>query len=141
MTVASLIVLSSRSTCPLVQGGLHLGQTMLNAVLVTDPVEDVMEGVEIAGPIGELNAVVRQNRMDGIGYSLDQIAQELGCIHLSGFGVKLDEGKLGRSINGHKQIELALSGLDFSDIDVKVANGVTLELLFWLLVALDFRQS
>lgn len=36
---------------------LHFGQAMLNTVLVTDPVEDVMESVEIAGPIGELNAI------------------------------------------------------------------------------------
>lgn len=93
----------------------------LNIVLVTHAVEDVMESVEIAGPIGELSAIVRQNSMDSIGHSLDQIAQELGCIHLSSFGVKLDEGKLGCSINRHKKIELALSGLDLSDIDVRTS--------------------
>lgn len=120
---------------------LHLGQAMLNAVLVTHPVEDVMEGIFMPLLIGELDAVVRQNRMDGIRNCFDQIAQELGCIHLSGFGIELNEGKLGCSINGNKEIELALGRLHLGNIDVKVANWVTLKLLLRLLVPLDLRQS
>ena len=44
----------------------HLGQTVLDTVFITNPVEDVMEGINIAGPIGELDAVIAQNRVDFI---------------------------------------------------------------------------
>lgn len=50
---------------------LHLDQPVFDIVLVTDAVEDVIEGVAIASPICELNAIVYQNRMDGIGHSID----------------------------------------------------------------------
>jgi len=37
---------------------LHFGQAVFDSFLVTDPVEDVVEGVFVAGLIGELDTVV-----------------------------------------------------------------------------------
>jgi len=39
-------------------GMLHFGQAVFDSFLVTDPVEDVVEGVFVAGLIGELDTVV-----------------------------------------------------------------------------------
>ncbi len=43
----------------------HLCQAMLDIVVITTPVEDVMEGIFMPFLIGELDAVICQNRMDG----------------------------------------------------------------------------
>lgn len=59
---------------------LHLGQTMLNAVLVADAVEDVIAGIFIPLLIGELDAIICENGLDAVRDCLDQIAQELGCV-------------------------------------------------------------
>jgi len=48
-----------------------------------DAIEDVFEGVAVAGPIGELDAVISQHGMDGVRHSGDQFAQKLGCRHLA----------------------------------------------------------
>lgn len=51
---------------------LQLRQTMLDVVFVTDPIEDVVEGICVAGPIGELDTIVGQYyRMDFIGNGFD----------------------------------------------------------------------
>ncbi|OYR14977.1 integrase, catalytic region domain protein [Brucella thiophenivorans] len=34
----------------------HLGQPMLDAVFVADPIEDVVKIVDVSGPFGELNS-------------------------------------------------------------------------------------
>jgi hypothetical protein len=67
-----------RSTCPFGPGMLYLREAMLDAVVIADPVEDVLEGISITGPISELNAIIGQDGMNGVGHGRDQIAQELG---------------------------------------------------------------
>lgn len=37
-------------------GMLHLGKTMFDAVLIAEPIEDVMRGICVTGSIGELDA-------------------------------------------------------------------------------------
>ena len=56
---------------------VHFGEPVFDAVLVADPVEDVVERIFATGVVGELDAVVRQHRVDGAGDRRDQIAQEL----------------------------------------------------------------
>ncbi len=48
---------------------------MLDGIFVADPIEDVMEGVFVAGAVGKLDAVVGQRGMGGIGHRCDQIPQ------------------------------------------------------------------
>ena len=43
--------------------------------------------------------------------------------------MQLGKGELGGAINGDKQIQLAFLGAYFSDIYVKVADGILLEAL------------
>jgi len=106
---------------------LNPGEPVLDAVLVADPVEDVVESVFVAGLIGELDAVVGQHRMDGVGSGCDEIAQELGCIHLAGFGIELSESEPGRAVNRYKEIQLAFGRLHLGNVDVEVADRVGLE--------------
>jgi hypothetical protein len=54
--------------------------------------------------------------------------------------VPLNEGDLGRAVDRNQQVELALLGSDFRDIDVEVADRVALELGPPRLVALRLGQ-
>ena len=53
----------------------------------------------------------------------------------------LDEGELGVAVDGHQQVELALFRADFGDVDVEVADRISLELLAPGAVALHVRQT
>ena len=53
---------------------------------------------------------------------------------------ELHKGEFARAIDGDKEIELAFGGLDFGDVDVKIADRIGLELLLGGLVAFDLRQ-
>lgn len=68
-------------------GMLDLGESVLNVVLVADPVEDMVEGVFVVRHVGELDAIVGQHGVDGIGDCCDQVAQELGGNHLVGLAM------------------------------------------------------
>ena len=48
-----------------------LGKPALNALLIADPIEDMVEGIFVVRHIGELDAVVGQHRVDGIRDSSD----------------------------------------------------------------------
>jgi hypothetical protein len=57
----------------------------------------------------------------------------------------LHEGKLAGAIDGNVEVELevelAFSGLDLSEVDVEIANQISLELFLRRLAAFDLRQS
>jgi hypothetical protein len=72
-----------------------------------------------------------------VGNGCDEIAQELGCIHLADFGIELSEGELGRAVNRYKEIQPAFGGLHLGDVNVEVADRVGLELLLRLFVTFD----
>jgi hypothetical protein len=122
-------------------GVFHLSQTMLDAVIVADPVEDVLEGISVAGPVGELDAIIGQDGMNGVRHGRDQIAQELSGIHLTGFGIEFCEGELGCPVNRYEEIELALGRLHLSNVDVEITDWVALKLLLRLFVAFHLRQA
>ena len=73
---------------------VDLGQPMLDPMLVTDAIEDVVERLFVVGVVGNLDAVVGEYRVDGTGHSVDQIAQELRCDHLARFFVEFGRGEL-----------------------------------------------
>jgi hypothetical protein len=58
-----------------------------------------------------------------------------------GLLAQLGEGKLGRSVDGHEEVELALFGSHFGNVDGKEANRITLELGTLRLVALGVGQT
>src|SRR3954451_9314650 len=78
--------------------------------------------------------------MDLVGHSLDEGAEEVGGDAPGGFFVQLDKGELGGPVDGHQEIELALSGMDLGDINMEVAERIGLELALARLLALDVRQ-
>ena len=67
--------------------------------------------------------------MDLVGHGGDEVAQEVGGGTARDLLVQFDEGELGRAVDRHEQVELALGGADFGDVDVEVADRVGLELV------------
>lgn len=122
-------------------GMLHFSEPMLDAVIVADPVEDVLEGGPIRGAVGEPDTIVGQDRVNGVRHRHDEIAQELGRVHLASFGIEFCECEFGRSINRHKQIELTLGGLHLRNVDVEIADRIAFELLLRQLVAFHIWQA
>ena len=122
-------------------GVLDLGEPVLNLMLAADPVEDVLEGINVPIMIGELDAIVGQNDVEPVRHGRDQVTQE-GCGgHLPGLLVQFHESELGGAVNSDEEIQLAFSRLNLSNINVKVAEWVGLELLLRRLVAIDLGQS
>lgn len=78
--------------------------------------------------------------MDGVWHCADQMLQELCSNHLAGLGMEFDKSELGSSVNGHKQIELALGCLHLGNVDVEVTDWIALELLLDRLVAFNLWQ-
>ncbi len=119
---------------------LHLGQPVFNDIFVADAIKDVTEIMNVTGAIGELNSVVCQYDIDCVRNRFDQIAQELGCRHLAGFLVQFDIGKLGCPADGDEEVEFALCGLNLSNINVEIADGISFEFLLGRFVTLDLWQ-
>ena len=120
---------------------IDLGEPVLDAVLVTDPIEDVVKRVFMAGVVCELNAVVRQHRVDGVRHSGDEIAEKLGGDHLTRFLMQVGIGELGCPVDGHEQAQLTFGRLHLCDVDVEGTDGIALELLFRRFVAFDLRKT
>ncbi len=60
-------------------GVVDFCQLVLDAVLHTDPVEDMDHRVAGLLPVGKLDAVVSQNGVDPVRQSHNQVAQECKC--------------------------------------------------------------
>ena len=54
---------------------------------------------------------------------------------------QLDEGELAGSVDGHEEVKLSFSSLQFGDVDMEEADGIGFESLLCRLVALDVRQT
>ena len=107
----------------------NFGQAMFNAMSFANPIEDVLEGISIRTAVGKLDPVVSEHRMQLVRNGLYHIAQELGCSHLVGRGMEFGQCELGRSVDSHEEVELALSSLHFGDVNMEIADGVALEAL------------
>ena len=86
-----------------------LGQPMVNTMLVTNPIKDMLKGVKIAFAIRELDAVIGQHRVDLVGYHSHQVPQELSRDQFVGFGMQLGIGKPTGAVNRDKQESLPSS--------------------------------
>ena len=54
---------------------LDLGEPMVDLMLAADPVEDVLEGVNVPLVVGEPDAIIGQHDVDPVGHGSDQVAQ------------------------------------------------------------------
>ena len=79
--------------------------------------------------------------MDLVGDGGDQAAQKEvprgAARHLL---VQLDEGELRRSVDGDDEVEFALRGSNFGEVDMKIADRIGLEFAFGGGFAFDLRQ-
>jgi hypothetical protein len=55
--------------------------------------------------------------------------------------MQFSQSELRRAIDGDEEVEPPLLGVNLSDVDVEVADGIFSELLLRRLVALDFGQA
>ena len=121
-----------------------LRQPVLDPVCFAYHIEAHLPGrssVSVAGLICELNTVVSQDRVDAIGEGLEQIFEELPCSFAVCLVHELRDCKLAGPVNPYEEVELALRGLNFGNVDLKEADGVSLELLPLWHLALDIRQA
>lgn len=101
---------------------------------------DVIRRLAIASGIGEVRAVVGEHRVNAVGHGGGDVAQEVASDPTGGLLALLDNCELGRPVDRDQQVELALFGSHLGQIDVKVADGVRLELRSHRLVAIDIGQ-
>lgn len=118
---------------PVRPGMLHFGEPVLDAVVVADAVEDVLEDVPVLLAVGELDSVVGEHGVNGVRDGSHEVAHELGGGHLAGLLVQFRIGELGGPVDGYEEVELAFGRAHFGDVDVEIADRVALELLLaWL---------
>jgi len=127
-------------------GMLDLGQAMFDSILPAAHIKHMRHvsccrTVRVARRESELDPVVGENRVDLVGDSSDQSFEEGRGGGPSGLLDQLHEGKLAGAIDGNVEVELAFSGLDLSEVDVEIANRISLELFLRRLAAFDLRQS
>ena len=122
-------------------GMIHLGQLVLDVVLIADPVEDVLDVPDVLLTRSELHTVVSQHGVDAVGDGLDQVAQEVGRLRLSSALDETDKDEFAGAIDSDEEPQLAFGCADLSQIDVEVADGISGEALLGWLVAADLGQA
>lgn len=95
---------------------IDLCEPVLDAVLSASHVEHVSHvsrgrPVCVARRIAELDAVVGKHCVDFVSHHLDQGDEEGGCIDAVCLLDQLDEGELGRSVDGNEEVKLAFGRL------------------------------
>lgn len=135
-------------------GMLGLGQAVIDVALGAGVLEgmspealtighgllDLGDGVAPATRCREMDAVVSENGMDLARHRLDEMQKEVGRDSGRRLLMQLDVGELRRSIDGNEEMQLALFGAHFGNVDVEVADRVGLELTLGALAILDVRQ-
>ena len=74
-----------------------------------------------------MGPVVGEDRVDLVGDGGDQAAQEVARRAARHLLMQFDEGELRRSVDGDDELEFAFCCSDFSDVDMKIADRVSLE--------------
>ena len=123
---------------------VRLGEPMLDVVGLADHVEAHLArrgGVAVTRLLGELDAVIDQNRVYSIRYGFEQVFEELPSCSPVSLVDQLRHRKLAGPLNPHEHVQLAFGGLHFGDVDVKEADRVAFEELTLRLVPLDVRQA
>lgn len=88
------------------------------------------------GPLGKLDAVVGQDRVDRIGNLNNQISEEITSDNAYCMLVWLDVGKLRCPVEGNQQLQSAFIARQLGDIDVEVDERIRLEFLLLGLIVL-----
>ena len=75
-----------------------------------------------------MDAVVGEHDLDPVGHGGDKGLQEGARGLRIGLVDELSDRELGGAVDGDEEIELALRGLHFGDVDVEEADRIGLEL-------------
>ena len=110
-------------------GMLDFGQPVFDAILITTHVEHMRHvpgrrTIGVTRREGELDAVVGEHGVDPVRHRRDQGDEECRGRGSAGLLYQLYEGEFARAINGHIEVELALGGLHFGDVDMEIADWV-----------------
>ena len=124
------------SICPRMRCESEL---VLDSIFFTNSIENMRQRPVVPSLIRELHAVVRQNCVNFVRNLLDQVFQKLGSLDFPLFFSQFDVCKLARAVDRDKKIQLSFFRANLSNINVKIADRVFLELLFRLFL-LIFRQ-
>ena len=95
----------------------------------------------LAARIGEMGSIIGQDGVDLVGDRRRQTAQEIGCDAPAGARMELDEGELRGAVNRYKKVELSFFVANLSDVYMKIADRIGLELSRRGLLAVRVRQS
>lgn len=102
---------------------------------------DILRRPSVAGRISEMRAVVGQHGMDAVWNRSGEGAQEVTSNATCRFLVQLDECEFRRPVDRHEEIEAPHFGADFGDVDMKIADRISLELRALRLVAFGVGQA
>lgn len=126
-------------------GMLDFGEPVLDPVFFAPHVEHVGHPgccgtIGIARREGELDTVVGQHCVDFVWHGFDQRDQEGRSCHPVRLGHQLDEDEFAGTVDAYIQVQLALGGANLGDVDMEVADGISLELPLGFFVLGHFRQ-
>jgi hypothetical protein len=102
---------------------------------------DLGWGPGIAGGIGEVGSVVGEDGVNLVRDGGDQARQEIPGGPACDLLVQFDESELRRSVDRDNEVELALSGSNLGDVDMKIADWIGLEFAFGGGFAFDLRET
>ncbi|CAP57828.1 unnamed protein product (plasmid) [Gluconacetobacter diazotrophicus PA1 5] len=102
---------------------------------------DVFGCPSIAGRIGKMRAVIGQHGMDAVGNRSGQSTQEVTGNATCRFLVQLDKSEFRGPVDRHQKIKAPHFSADFSNVDVKIADRITLELRPFWFVAFGLGQA
>lgn len=108
----------------------RLGQAVLDAVLGTYTVKTVTARQQLLRLCCKPYTIVGQQFMHLKGQLFQYPSQKFGRQHARGTRVQFRKGHLAGAVDGDEQLAFAFFRADFGKIDVQVANGVVVELLF-----------
>jgi len=134
---------------------LRLGQAVIDVVLGAGVFEgvcpealplghslfDLKDGRASSARGREVDAVVGENGMDLVGDCGDEMLKEVGSDSGGRLLMQFDKGELRCSIDGDEEMQLALFGAHFGDVDVEVADRIGFELALDAFAIFHVRQS
>lgn len=123
---------------------VRFGEPVLDVVGLADHVETHLTrpgGVAVAGLLGELDAIVGQDRMDAVGHGSQQVLEELPRRAPVSLVYQLGDRELACAVDADEQVKFASGGLHFSDIYMEEADRVAPEALPLRFVALNIGKA
>ena len=127
-------------------GMVRLSEAVFDSVDMAGPIEGMAaeaggRTLAILRKVGELDSVVGEHGVDAVWNGFDECFKEgRGSSHICFFD-QFDYGELRSSVDGHEEVELALSGPHLGQVDVEEADRIAVELLPPGLVTFHLGQT